>query len=152
MGTIIKAGIGSLAADAIDQQVRETVERILDDVKQRGESAIREISKRLDSWSPASFRLAQAEITALIDSLPEQVIEDIQFAQAQVRHFAQQQRNAFQDIEVETLPGVRLGHKNIPVNSIGCYVPGGRYAMVASAHMSIVTAKVAGVKRIIAAT
>jgi sulfopropanediol 3-dehydrogenase len=152
MATTIKAGIAAAAADAIDQQVRETVERILDDVRRNGESAIREISQRLDRWAPASFRLAREEIEALIDSLPEQVIEDIQFAQAQVRHFAQQQRNALQDIEVETLPGVRLGHKNIPVNSIGCYVPGGRYAMVASAHMSIVTAKVAGVKRIIAAT
>jgi sulfopropanediol 3-dehydrogenase len=149
---MIKAGISSTAADAIDQQVRETVERILDDVRQRGESAIRAISQRLDSWSPASFRLSQAQIDELIDSLPEQVIEDLEFAQAQVRNFAQQQRNALQDIEVETLPGVRLGHKSIPVNSIGCYVPGGRYAMVASAHMSIVTAKVAGVKRIIACT
>jgi sulfopropanediol 3-dehydrogenase len=152
MATTIKAGISPAEADAVDRRVRETVERILEDVRQGGESAIREISQRLDSWSPARFRLTREEIEALIDSLPKQVIEDIQFAQAQVRHFAQQQRNAIQDIEVETLPGVRLGHKNIPVNSVGCYVPGGRYAMVASAHMSIVTARVAGVKRIIAAT
>jgi len=149
---MIKAGISPAEADAVDRQVREVVERILDDVRQRGEAAIREISQRLDNWSPASFRLSRDEIEELIDRLPAQVVADIEFAQAQVRHFAQQQRNALHDIEVETLPGVKLGHKNIPVSSVGCYVPGGRYAMVASAHMSIVTAKVAGVKRIIACT
>jgi len=149
---MIKAGISPAEADAVDRQVREVVERILDDVRQRGEAAIREISQRLDNWSPASFRLSRDEIEELIDRLPAQVVADIEFAQAQVRHFAQQQRNALHDIEVETLPGVKLGHKNIPVSSVGCYVPDGRYAMVASAHMSIVTAKVAGVKRIIACT
>jgi hypothetical protein len=152
MVTMIKAGISPAEADTVDRQVREVVERILDDVRQRGEAAIREISQRLDNWSPPSFRLSRDEIEELIDRLPAQVVADIEFAQAQVRHFAQQQRNALHDIEVETLPGVKLGHKNIPVSSAGCYVPGGRYAMVASAHMSIVTAKVAGVKRIIACT
>src|SRR6266511_2369689 len=152
MATMIKAGISPAEADAVDRQVREVVERILDDARQRGEAAIREISQRLENWSPASFLLSRDEIEELIDRLPAQVVADIEFAQAQVRHFAQQQRNALQDIEVETLPGVKLGHKNIPVSSVGCYVPGGRYAMVASAHMSIVTAKVAGVKRIIACT
>ncbi|CAN5668058.1 histidinol dehydrogenase [soil metagenome] len=152
MATILKAGINPTTADAVDQKVRTTVEQILDDVKQRGEVAIRELSQKFDHWSPASFRLSPAEIEELVASLPAQVVEDIQFAQAQVRHFAQRQREALRDIEVETLPGVKLGHKNIPVGSVGCYVPGGRYAMVASAHMSVVTAKVAGVKRIIACT
>ncbi|MCX6048484.1 MAG: histidinol dehydrogenase [Chloroflexi bacterium] len=152
MATILKAGMNPTTADAVDQKVRATVEQILDDVKQRGEVAIRELSQQFDRWSPASFRLSPAEIEELVASLPAQVVEDIQFAQAQVRYFAQKQREALRDIEVETLPGIKLGHKNIPVGSVGCYVPGGRYAMVASAHMSVVTAKVAGVKRIIACT
>ena len=113
---------------------------------------MREISEKFDKWSPASFRLSAADIQALIDTLPAQVIEDIKFAQAQVRRFAQAQRDSMRDVEVETLPGITLGHKHIPVSSVGCYVPGGRYPMVASAHMSVVTAKVAGVKRIIACT
>jgi sulfopropanediol 3-dehydrogenase len=107
---------------------------------------------KFDKWEPKDFRLSPAEIQALIDSLPAQVIEDIKFAQAQIRRFAEVQRAALRDVEVETLPGVRLGHKNIPVASVGCYVPGGRYPMVASAHMSVLTAKVAGVKRIAACT
>ncbi len=135
-----------------ERKVRETVERILDDIGARGDTAVRELSARLDKWEPASFRLSRAETEALIGSLPRQVIEDIRFAQMQVRRFAEAQRAALRDIEVETLPGVRLGHKNIPVASVGCYVPGGRYPMVASAHMSVVTAKVAGVPRVIACT
>ena len=135
-----------------DRMVRQTVEGILADVAARGDAAVREISAKFDKWSPASFRLSAEEIQALIDSLPAQVIEDIKFAQAQVRNFAQAQRDSMTDIEVETLPGIRLGHKHIPVASVGCYVPGGRYPMVASAHMSVVTAKVAGVKRVIACT
>ena len=135
-----------------DRAVRQTVEGILADVIARGDQAVREISEKFDKWSPKSFRLSGAEIQALIDSLPGQVIEDIKFAQAQVRRFAQAQRDSMTDIEVETLPGITLGHKHIPVASVGCYVPGGRYPMVASAHMSVVTAKVAGVKRVIACT
>ena len=143
-----------LAAEsaAADRKVKETVERILDDVRAGGEAAVRELSIRFDGWSPESFRLSQAEIDAIIASLPEQTIADIRFAQAQVRRFAEAQRAALVDIEVETLPGVRLGHKNIPVSSVGCYIPGGRYPMVASAHMSILTAKVAGVPRVIGCT
>jgi sulfopropanediol 3-dehydrogenase len=118
----------------------------------RGDIAVRELSAKFDKWEPKSFRLSQAEIQELIDSLPAQVIEDIKFAQAQIRRFAEVQRSALRDVEVETLPGVRLGHKNIPVASVGCYVPGGRYPMVASAHMSVLTAKVAGVKRVAACT
>jgi sulfopropanediol 3-dehydrogenase len=135
-----------------DRKVRQTVETILDDVMRRGDAAVRELSARFDKWEPSVFRLSQTEIQALIDSLPSQVIDDIKFAQAQIRRFAEVQRAALHDVEVETLPGVRLGHKNIPVASVGCYVPGGRYPMVASAHMSVLTAKVAGVKRVAACT
>lgn len=148
----IKRGIGEHESRAADQKVKETVEKILGDIRTRGEAAVRELSLQLDQWSPENFRLSQAEIEDILASLPGQTVEDIKFAQAQVQRFAQEQRKALNDVEVETLPGVTLGHKNIPVNSVGCYVPGGRYPMVASAHMSIVTAKVAGVKRIIGCT
>jgi len=131
-------------------QVRNTVEAILGDIGANGEQAVRQYSEKFDKWSPPSFRLSESEIAECIRSMPPQVIEDIQFAQTQIRNFALVQKAALQDVEVETLPGVVLGHKNIPVNSVGCYVPGGRYPMVASAHMSVVTAKAAGVKRIIA--
>ena len=152
MAKLIKQGIALETQQNNDQQVRATVEGILTDVQRRGDAAVRDYSARFDKWSPASFKLSPREIEELMASLPPQVIEDIQFAQAQVRNFAQVQRAALRDVEVETLPGITLGHKNIPVNSIGCYVPGGRYAMVASAHMSIVTARVAGVKHITACT
>jgi sulfopropanediol 3-dehydrogenase len=128
------------------------VEAILDDIAARGDTAVRELSAKFDKWEPASFRLSESEISALIATLPAQVIEDIKFAQTQIRRFAEAQKAALVDIEVETLPGIRLGHKNIPVASVGCYVPGGRYPMVASAHMSVLTAKVAGVKRVAACT
>lgn len=137
---------------AADAKVREVVESILVDIDDCGDDAVRELSERFDNWSPEEFRLSTEQIADLMESLSEQTIEDIKFAQAQVRNFAQAQRAALQDVEVETLPGVTLGHKNIPVNSVGCYVPGGRYPMVASAHMSVITAKVAGVKRVIACT
>ena len=152
MATYLKTGISQSESQAADAKVRETVAHILADIDEQGDGAARKLSHKFDNWSPEQFRLSQAEIERLIDSLPEQTVADIKFAQAQVRNFAQVQRNALQDVEVETLPGVILGHKNIPVNSVGCYVPGGRYPMVASAHMSIVTAKVAGVQRIIACT
>lgn len=139
----------SLAADS---RLKANVESILDNIRVRGESAVRELSQRFDNWSPENFRLSDEEIEAALARLPQQTIDDIKFAQAQVRKFAQAQRDALRDVEIETLPGVILGHKNIPVNSVGCYIPGGRYPMVASAHMSIVTAKVAGVKRVIACT
>ncbi len=138
-------------ADA-DAKVQEVVRGILADINQRKDVAVRELSQKFDNWSPAQFKLSAAEIQQVVSSLPEQVVSDIKFAQAQVRNFAEAQRSALRDIEVETLPGVVLGHKNIPVNRVGCYVPGGRYPMVASAHMSVVTAKTAGVKQIIACT
>ena len=145
---------GTTEAEKIeaDRKVRQTVEAILEDVITRGDAAIRELSAKFDNWVPESFRLSQTQIQALIDSLPARVIEDIRFAQTQIRRFAEAQKAALRDIEIETLPGIRLGHKNIPVASVGCYVPGGRYPMVASAHMSVLTAKVAGVKRVIACT
>jgi len=146
----LKRGMDAGAIKAADAKVRETVESILADIEARKDAAVADLSKKFDNWSPKSFRLSPAEIDAAIAQVPKRDLEDIKFAQAQVRNFAQKQRESMHDLEVETLPGVVLGHKHIPVNSIGCYVPGGRYPMVASAHMSIVTAKVAGVKRIIA--
>ena len=138
-------------ADA-DARVQDAVKGILAQIRERKDAAVRELSQQFDGWNPPSFKLPEQQIREIVDSLPEQVIDDIKFAQQQVRNFAKAQRTALQDIEVETLPGIVLGHRNIPVNRVGCYVPGGRYPMVASAHMSIVTAKVAGVKRIIACT
>jgi sulfopropanediol 3-dehydrogenase len=135
-----------------DAKVKATVEAILADVGQRGDKAVRELSERFDKWSPPSFRLSAQEIGALLARVPAQTIADIEFAQAQIRNFAQIQRASMQDVEVETLPGVVLGHRHIPVETVGCYVPGGRYPMVASAHMSIVTARVAGVGHITACT
>ena len=149
---ILKHGATEADKTEADRKVRHTVEAILEDITARGDTAVRELSAKFDKWEPKSFRLSPAEIQTLIDSLPTQVIDDIRFAQAQIRRFAEAQRAALRDIEVETLPGVKLGHKNIPVASVGCYVPGGRYPMVASAHMSVLTAKVAGVKRIAACT
>jgi sulfopropanediol 3-dehydrogenase len=146
----IKSGQSAETKAENSAQVRKTVEAILADIGARGEIAVREYSEKFDRWSPASFRLSESEIAECIRALPQQVIDDIRFAQEQIRNFALKQRAALLDVEVETIPGVVLGHKNIPVNSVGCYVPGGRYPMVASAHMSVVTAKAAGVKRIIA--
>jgi len=150
MAIWLKKGISAEDDAANVAQVRKTVEEILADIEERGDQAVRELSQKFDNWDPKEFRLTRAQIDECVKSLPKQVIEDIKFAQQQIRNFAQIQRDALRDVEVETLPGVVLGHKNIPVNSVGCYVPGGKYPMVASAHMSIVTAKVAGVKRIIA--
>ena len=138
---------------AIDnQKVKEIVENIISDIEKRGDEAVSQYSGQFDKWTPESFRLSREEIDACYEQLTEQEISDIKWAQEQVRNFATIQRESMKDVEVETLPGVVLGHKNIPVDSVGCYVPGGKYPLVASAHMSIVTAKVAGVKRVIAAT
>jgi sulfopropanediol 3-dehydrogenase len=150
MARWLKRGMDASAIRAADAKVRETVEGILAEVEERKDGAIRALSEKFDSWSPADFRLSPAAIERAIAAVPERDLDDIAFAQAQVRNFAQKQKETLRDLEVETLPGVVLGHRHIPVGSIGCYVPGGRYPMVASAHMSIVTAKVAGVKRIIA--
>jgi sulfopropanediol 3-dehydrogenase len=152
MRKYLKTSIPAAEVEAANRQVQETVAKLIADVKMRGDMAVRELSAKFDTWSPASFRLSQAEIDSLVASVSRQTIEDIEFAQAQIRNFAQAQKAALKDIEVETLPGVRLGHRNIPVDSVGCYIPGGRYPMVASSHMTIVTAKVAGVRRVIAYT
>ncbi len=149
MARYLKTGITEDAAAEADAKVRAIVEEIIADVKARGDAAVRDWSIKFDNWGPADFRLGQAEIDEAYAALAPQTIEDIRFAQAQVRNFAQIQRDALKDVEVETLPGVVLGHKNIPVNSVGCYVPGGKYPLVASAHMSVVTAKVAGVERVV---
>lgn len=138
---------------AIDnQKVKGIVENIISDIERRGDEAVSQYSGQFDKWTSESFRLSREEIDACYEQLTEQEISDIKWAQEQVRNFATIQRESMKDVEVETLPGVVLGHKNIPVDSVGCYVPGGKYPLVASAHMSIVTAKVAGVKRVIAAT
>jgi len=150
MARWLKEGIDPDIKQKADAQVRATVEGILDDIDQRGDVAVRELSEKFDTWSPESFRLTREEIDACYEELDEQAISDIRFAQEQVRNFAQIQRDALKDVEVETLPGVTLGHKNVPVNSVGCYIPGGKYPLIASAHMSVVTAKVAGVPRIVA--
>ena len=132
-----------------DAKVRITVEAIIKDIEARGDSAVREYSRKFDNWDPADFRLTQAEIEAARKSLSAREIEDISFAQQQIRNFAQIQRESMKDVEVETYPGVVLGHKHIPVNAVGCYIPGGKYPLLASAHMSVLTAKVAGVKRVL---
>ncbi|WP_170349500.1 MULTISPECIES: histidinol dehydrogenase [Ruegeria] len=135
-----------------DAKTRAVVEATLKDIETRGDVAVRELSEKFDNYSPPSFRLSQQDIDDLIGQLTDRELADIKFAQEQVRNFAQAQRDSMVDIEVETLPGVILGHKNIPVQSVGCYVPGGKFPMVASAHMSVATASVAGVPRIIACT
>jgi sulfopropanediol 3-dehydrogenase len=150
MPRYLKRGMDASAIKAADAKVRETVEQILADIEARKDVAVRELSQKFDNWSPASFKLTAAEIEREIGQVRKRDLDDLKFAQAQVRNFAQKQKDTMRDLEVETLPGVVLGHRHIPVNSIGCYVPGGRYPMVASAHMSIVTARVAGVKKIIA--
>ena len=148
----IKKGMAADESAANQAKTRQIVEGILSDVETRGDEAVKELSSKFDKWSPESFRLSDNQIQEIISKIPKGTIDDIKWAQAQVRRFAQIQKSALRDIEIETIPGVILGHKNIPVNSVGCYVPGGRYPMVASAHMSVLTAKVAGVKKVIACT
>jgi len=148
----LKRGKSEADRQRDDARIRSTVEETLTDVEERGDTAVRELSERFDGYCPERFRLGQERIKALIAELGPQELADIEFAQRQVRRFAEAQRASMTDIEVETLPGVILGHRNIPVRSVGCYVPGGKFPMVASAHMSVATASVAGVPRIIACT
>ena len=152
MATYLKRRIDAAISDDLELKVRRTVEEIIAEVKKRGDAAVRELSQKFDGWAPRSFKLSASDIDGILARVPADTLDDIRFAQAQIRTFAQHQRAAIRDVEVETLPGVKLGHKNIPVDSVGCYVPGGRYPMVASAHMSIVTARTAGVRRVIACT
>jgi sulfopropanediol 3-dehydrogenase len=146
----IKAGLNAAVQAENNSLVRHSVEGILNDIGARGAQAVREYSEKFDKWSPAHFKLAPQEIADCVRALSPGTLSDIQFAQTQIRNFALAQRGCLKDLEIETLPGVVLGHRNIPVGSVGCYVPGGRYPMVASAHMSVVTAKAAGVARIVA--
>ena len=148
----LKRGKSAAERSAEDEGVRSTVEAALKEIEARGDEAVRELARKFDRYEPESFRLSRDAIDALVGTLSEQELHDIRFAQEQVRNFAKLQRDSIRDVEAETLPGVILGHRNIPVQSVGCYVPGGKFPMVASAHMSVVTASVAGVPRIAAAT
>jgi sulfopropanediol 3-dehydrogenase len=150
--TYLKSGKPQTERSEDDAQVRDVVERSLADIEARGDAAVRDLAEKFDKFTPPSFRLSAEEIEALIAEVSPRDMEDIKFAQAQVRGFAEIQRASMQDVEVETMPGVILGHKNIPVQSVGCYVPAGKFPMVASAHMSVLTASVAGVPRIVAMT
>lgn len=146
----LKQGKDAQTRSDDDAKVRHTVEGILKDIELRGDEAVRAYSEKFDNWSPEDFRLSPAQIEQAVKSLSGRELDDILFAQKQIRNFAQIQRDSMRDVEVETMPGVVLGHKNIPMNAVGCYVPGGKYPLIASAHMSVLTAKVAGVKRIVA--
>lgn len=152
MATYLKRGATEDETEAAAGKVRDIVTDILSRIGKEGDAAVRHYSETFDKYSPESFRLSDAEIQACVDSLDEQTITDIKFAQTQIRKFAEAQLASLQDVEIETIPGVRLGHKNIPIENVGCYIPGGRYPMVASAHMSVLTARVAGCKRVIACT
>ena len=152
MAEYLKRGKSAEDVAADDKQTRDIVEGILSDVETRGDAAIRDLSVKFDNYSPERFALSQSEIEAAMSKLTSREIDDIKFAQAQIRNFAEIQRASMTDVEVETMPGVVLGHKNIPVQSAGCYVPGGKFPMIASAHMSVLTAKVAGVPRVVASS
>ncbi len=152
MAQYIKQGKSTEQLETEQAAVTATVASMIREVQQRGDEAVREYSAKLDRWEPEAFRLSEEQLQQVMAAVAERTKDDIRFAQQQIRGFAQVQREALRDVEVETLPGVFLGHRNIAVNSVGCYVPGGRYPMVASAHMSILTAKVAGVQRVIACT
>jgi sulfopropanediol 3-dehydrogenase len=149
MARHLKQGASKAEVRAHDAQVRDTVEGILADIEERGDAAVRELSNRFDKWDRDDYRLSERNIEACLSRLTKRDLEDIRFAQTQVRNFAEKQRACLTDLEVETLPGVVLGHKNVPVASVGCYVPGGKYPLLASAHMSVITAKVAGCPRVI---
>ena len=152
MSTLLKEQQPPEQPLSAQKRVEETVREIITAVRERGDDAVREYSAKLDNWEPETFLLSAEEIERCVAELPQQTIDDIRFCQEQVRRFAEAQRGTITDLEVETLPGVRLGQKNIPINNAGAYVPGGRYPMVASAHMSVITARVAGVSRVVACT
>ena len=147
----LKTGKSQEEINVSNQNVKETVEKILADIEDRGDAAVREYSEKFDKWTPKSFKLSKEEIQGCYEQMDQQALDDIAWAQKQIRNFAQIQLDSMLEVEVETLPGVVLGHRHIPVNSVGCYIPGGKYPLLASAHMGVLTAKVAGVKRVIAA-
>jgi sulfopropanediol 3-dehydrogenase len=152
MRTYIKAALPSRDSDQNNLDVRNTVEKVIAEIRERGDDAVREYSQKFDNWAQDSFRLTEEQIQEAISNVPTQTLEDIQTVQANVRRFALLQRESLGEFEAEVSPGVFLGQKNIPVGAVGAYVPGGRYPLLASAHMTIVTAKVAGVRRVAAAT
>ncbi|WP_411101016.1 histidinol dehydrogenase [Streptomyces sp. x-45] len=152
MPRFLKSPVPAAQVSAARADVAERVRTILDDIRERGDEAVRQYSEKFDTWGPESFRLSCEEIERIVAGVPQQVLDDIRFVQEQVRSFAQAQRDSMLDVEIETLPGVRLGHRHVPVAAAGAYVPGGRYPLTASAHMTIVTAKVAGVPRVVACT
>ncbi|MDB5656500.1 MAG: hpsN [Tardiphaga sp.] len=149
MAQYLKRGRDATLRAEDDHDVRVAVEAMLADIERRGDDAVRDLSVKFDKWDRTDYRLTDAEIRDCLSQLSQRNIDDIKFAQRQVRNFAEHQRHSMKDVEVETLPGIVLGHKHIPVNSVGCYVPGGKYPLLASAHMSVITAKVAGVDRIV---
>ena len=148
----IKEGMAEEIVKESDEKTKQIVANTLKDIEEQGDKAVRDLSIKFDKWDPEQFKLSQAQIEEIVDSIPEDVKHDIAFAQDNIKKFSEAQRDSMKDIHVEVMPGVFLGHKNIPVESVGCYIPGGRYPMIASAHMSILTAKVAGVERVIACT
>ncbi|MET1008247.1 MAG: histidinol dehydrogenase [Propionibacteriaceae bacterium] len=152
MPTTLKTAQTKSFADSAQEDVAQRVRQIIGDIRSRGDDAVAEYSQTFDSWAPDSFRLDAEQVAAIMATLPQQVIDDIVFVQTQVRRFAQAQRDSLTDVEIETLPGVRLGHRHVPVGSAGAYIPGGKYPLTASAHMTIITAKVAGVPRVVACT
>jgi len=152
MPTTLKTAQTKSFADSAQEEVAQRVRQIIGDIRARGAAAVAEYSQTFDSWSPGDFRLDAEQIAAIMATLPQQMIDDIVFVQTQVRRFAQAQRDSLTDVEIETLPGVRLGHRHVPVGSAGAYIPGGKYPLTASAHMTIITAKVAGVPRVVACT
>ncbi|WP_121703222.1 histidinol dehydrogenase [Streptomyces sp. E5N298] len=152
MPRFLKSPVPAAQVSAARADVADRVRAILDDIRERGDEAVRQYSEKFDTWGPESFRLTSEEIGRIVAGVPQQVLDDIRFVQEQVRTFAQAQRDSMLDVEIETLPGVRLGHRHVPVAAAGAYVPGGRYPLTASAHMTIVTAKVAGVPRVVACT
>lgn len=152
MPTHLKHAVDPATVRTSNDQVATTVRHVLDDIRVRGDEAVREYSERFDAWNPPAFRLTEEQINDIVERVPQQVLDDIRWVQTQVRTFAEKQRESLTEFEVETMPGVRLGQRNIPVQAVGAYVPGGRYPLTASAHMTIVTAKVAGVPRVVACT
>lgn len=152
MARILKAGMNADTQLSINETVQETVRGLIADIRSRGDDALREHSQAFDGWNPPQFRLSADQIAQAVAQVPEEQLASIRFSLEQVRRFAQAQRASIQDVEIETIPGVTLGHRVLPVNSVACYVPGGRYPMIASAIMSVATAKVAGVPRVVAVT
>ena len=150
MAKWLKEGKSEKEIVEADAEVKKTVEKILQDVTSRGDQAVRELSEKFDNYSPDNFILSEDEIQIAISKVSKRDLDDIKFAQTQVRNFAQKQLECIKDLEVETMPGVILGHKNIPMNAVGCYVPGGKYPMVASAHMSVLTARATKISHIAA--